>query len=444
MVVTVVAFFIRDGLGLNIPLAFFLVFYALSFILIKAQELLLFFFFLIPLSVGPLLYFVNVVFGLCYILKNINTIRINKVIRTSFFLVLWEAVHLLSSTILGYDESIIKFLGFSLCLFVAVICISRIGLECSYKNLIFSWCLGFASFCGILLFKYILQYGISNFAVVVRRFGWVPGTIEAGSTNLLINPNALGKLVILTVFCLLTVLQLEKKFTMRISSLIMYFVTFGILSGSRGFALVGIILLFFYGLEIILNIKKNKRLALILAIAAVVIFLFAVSYMQTTLEMFSSRIASQDISGSRFDIYQDYIKVLSSSLYLVFGSGMQEYPNKFQLNISSHNFFIEVISIWGVIGLLLVSLWFVSLYNSMNITNSMYKRTVLPYLPLLCIFLTAQIGQFFISYYNTFPTLMLAFLNIKYAYLKIDEIDKQKGAKCGLFTEVIEVSDHKC
>jgi len=395
--------------------------YTLGFLVLKRKELLQFFIFLIPISKGPLLYYLNMIFALMFLIKNIEYIKINRAVIVGFILVLWEALHLLPNSFSGYNESIIKLLGFALCLIVATIAISNDKLSKDYLSIIFSWCIGLASFCSILLIKYINNYGLSNFTTIVRRFGWLPASLDSTSTSLLINPNALGKLVILTVFSLLTVIKYEKKYTLKIIILIIYFFPFGLMTGSRSFLLVFTILFFVYLLEIIFNIRDNKKMGLVIMIISVLILFFATNYMESTLNMISKRMQTEDISGSRFEIYKLYIDALKNSPYIIFGSGMQDYNLKYNLTMSSHNFFIEVISIWGIIGLVIVFLWLISLYKSLkpNRNVNICGKSIIHYLPLLGLFLYAQTGQFFISYYDTLPTLILAFLNIKYVYRKL-------------------------
>lgn len=416
MIIIIISFLLRDALGIGIPTMLFFVLYLLGFLILKRKELLQFFIFLIPLSNGPLLYYLNVVFAVLFLIKNMRHIKINRAIIVGFVLILWEAFHLLPNSFLGYNESIIKLLGFALCLIVTTIAISNDKLSNNYISIIFSWCIGLASFCFILLIKYIYNYGLNNFTTAVRRFGWIPASLDSASTSLLINPNALGKLVILTVFCLLTILKYEKKYTLKIVSLIICFILFGLMSGSRSFLLVFFILTLLYMLEIMINFKQNKKMVLITIITVILIAFFAINYMEDTLNMIYKRFQSEDISGTRFEIYKQYLNAIKSSPYIIFGSGMQDYNYKYNLTMSSHNFFIEVISIWGIVGLLIVFLWFVSLYKSLNLNQnkSIRNKSILHYLPLLGLFLYGQTGQFFISYYHTLPTLILAFLNIKY------------------------------
>lgn len=421
MAVIIIGFLLRDSFGVNIPTVLFLVLYTLGFLLLRPKELVLFFVFLVPLSNGPLLYYLNVIFGISFLLKNIRSIRINNATIIAFLLMFWESLHTLPSVLLGFDESIIKFLGFTLCLLVTTIVITNDRLVENYKSIIYSWTIGFGSFCTILLIKYIYNFGINNFATIVRRFGWIPASLDSSATTLLINPNALGKLVILTVFCLLTLFKYEKKHSWLHMFLVMYFMAFGLMSGSRSFLLVFALLMLIYFIEIILTMKDNTKLLIFSLIVVVVMSYFAINYMESTLNMVSKRLQSKNISGSRFDIYKQYFEAMKNSFYLIFGSGMQDYNLKYNITMSSHNFFIEVISIWGIIGLNIVIVWFISLYKSLKISKniSIKNKTILHYLPLMGLFLYAQTGQFFISYYHTLPTLIVAFINIKYMDFKI-------------------------
>lgn len=424
MFIIITSFLLRDSFSRNIPTILFFSLYFIGFLLLKRKELLLFFIFLVPLSNGPLLYYLNVVFGIFFLLKNLSFIRINKAVIAGFILLLWESLHLLPNSFAGYNESIIKFLGFGLCLIVITLSITNNNLSKSYKSIIFSWTMGFGSFCTILLIKYIYNFGLSNFSTIVRRFGWIPASLDSETTTLLINPNALGNLVILTVFCLLTLLKYEKKYSISIIIGIVYFISFGLMSGSRSFLLVFFIVSLIYLIEVMLNIKKNKKMFIFLLIAIIITSFIAINYMESTLNMITKRIQNEDITGSRFDIYKQYYNAIRNSPYIIFGSGMQDNSYKYGLDSSTHNFFIEIISIWGIIGLVIVFIWFSLLYKSLKISKniSIKKKTFLHYLPLLGLFLYAQTGQFFISYYHTLPILIIAFGNIKYFDDKIKHI----------------------
>lgn len=426
MITTIIIFLFRDGLGYSVPLFLILTVILISLLFLNVKELVYFYLFLIPLSVGNILYFVNAVFGLIFIVKFYKEINVKNTFIVGTILILWEALHLIPSVFLGFDENIVKLFGFSICLIVTIVIITSEKLHLNFIPLIFSWSLGLASLCGILFLKYANQYGLSNLTSSIRRFGYMSSQFDTSSTSLLINPNTLGKLVFLTVFCLLTVLVFEKKFRFLISFLIFYFIIFGIFTGSRSFLLISIILLIIYTIEMVIKIRKNIKVLLTMIITSLIIIFFVTNNMQDTLEMFSARIESDNITGSRDKIYKEYTDTLINSPNIIYGVGMQEYVTKYNAinnNIvsSSHNVFIEVIAIWGLLGMIIVCSLFITLYKSMKIKRNLIYKSFLPFLPLFGLFLSAQFGQFFISYYDTFPTLILTFINIKYADSKLRE-----------------------
>ncbi len=420
------SFLLKDGFKMAIPTTYFYLLYSLGFFSLRRTELIQLFVFLIPLSNGQLLYYLNVIFPIMLIIKNIEYIKIDRAMIIGFLLILWEAVHVLQNSFLGYSESIIKLIGFSLCVISVTISITNKNIRKNYQSIIYSWTIGFGSFCFILLVKYINYYGLGNFQEIVRRFGWIPKSLDISSTSLFINPNSLGKLVTLTVFCLITLLKYEKHRKLRMIFGILYFIIFGLMSGSRSSVLVFSLLFTFYIMESLLSFNKNKKTLLTVTIVSLIMVFFVTTYMNSTLDMISNRVENEDFSGLRFSIYNEYFDVLTQSGNIIFGYGMQNYNDKLGIKASSHNFFIEIISIWGIIGLIIVLFWFIMLYKSLDISKyvSIKNNTILHYLPLLGLFLYGQTGQFFISYYNTLPTLIIAFANISYMNSKIT--DQQK------------------
>jgi len=426
MFITVLLFIVRENFKINISLPFFIVYYCVCFLLLKEYELLSFFLFLIPLSIGPLLYSLNVIFGCLFLLKNFNKITINNSMIIGLLLILYEGLHVFINVFLGYNESIIKYFGFCLCLVVTIICISDKKIKYDYVNLVLSWSYGLFAFLTILFFKYVSYYGFIDVFQGLRRFGIVHGE-TTDSISLMINPNGLGRLVILTVFCLITIFKFEGKYMLRIFMLIIYFTVFGFLSGSRSFILIFTLLWIMYIGELVFNIRDNKKNMLWIIFIIIILVFLIYNYMEPVLNMLISRFKSENITGSRILIYKKYLEVLMNSpLYLILGSGMQDYSNKYGVrlsyyseNVSSHNVILEVISMWGLIGLFIVLLLILTLYKSICIKKNLVKRTLLPFLPALGLFLSAQFGQFFNGFYYSFPTLVLVFLNIKYVYLKM-------------------------
>ncbi|CAD2079237.1 O-Antigen ligase [Phocicoccus pinnipedialis] len=95
---------------------------------------------------------------------------------------------------------------------------------------------------------------------------------------------------------------------------------------------------------------------------------------------------------------------------------MQDYILKLQnynsnIFLASHNIIIEVITIWGGIGLLIVSLFLVKLITESRVfmNHDFYHKTIV-LIPLLSLLISAMFGQFFISYYHTFGLLIMSLI----------------------------------
>lgn len=426
-------FVLRDNLRIDIPDFVFIVYYCLCFFSIKKNEIIPFFFFLVPLSVGPLLYAINLIFSIALISSTLSNIKLNKAIFIGMVLIIWEAGHVLLNTFVGYDESIIKLLGFSVCLITNIICLNKQTSRLNYIDVVICWSIGLFALCGIIFMKYVDYYGLSSVLISMKRLGVLPGE-DVMSTALMINPNGLGRLITITIFCLLTIFKFEKKYSSILISVVVYFIIFGLLSGSRSFVLVFGITFFIYLIELSFNISKNIKKLTLLAVTTVILSVFVVTYMGSVLDLVAARFADDNITGSRDIIYSQYISKLEDSpLYLLFGSGMQDYSQKYHVidytgeYASSHNVILEIVSIWGLTGLFIITLLVLTLYQSLNIKNRILKNTVLAYLPMIGLFLSVQSGQFFIGYYNSLPVLVLVLLNIKYVDCSILKIcDKRQ------------------
>lgn len=150
------------------------------------------------------------------------------------------------------------------------------------------------------------------------------------------------------------------------------------------------------------------------------VVLVLATYMDSVLNVIQTRFQSVDLTGGRMLIYKSYLQALfDSPVHLLFGSGMQDYPVKYQVTaggtdyIATHNVLLEVVSMWGLFGTLLVVALVLSLYKALG-TRAGFLANHAAYLPALGLFTMALAGQFFAGYYYSLPSLMIALANIKY------------------------------
>lgn len=402
---------------MSIPTILFVTLFVFTFILCDKEQIIGVYLYLILLSTGNLLYIVNVLFVIVLILKFREQLSINKTFIFILFIILIESLHVFVNNNLGINESVIKLLGFSICL-IPFALIKSFSNYIDIKQTFYLFVLGFISFTFITINIYLHDYSLGNYFTEIKRFGFMPNKIEDEVSGILINPNTIGKYAALIISGYL-ILFSYKKIRLNIFNLIMLFYTMliGFLTLSRAFLLVTIIILFIY---IIINFNEKNKVTNILLLLSIFIGSLII-FMNSNLRqaIYSRVFETDDISGSRFIIYNQYIGVIRehTNVFLV-GTGMQDYLLKFtkyndQIYQASHNIFLEIISIWGILGLTVIIIFAIFLILESNIKKVQSRtKKLLILLPLLTIFISAQFGQYFISYYHTFSVTIFALLFI--------------------------------
>ncbi|WP_353419485.1 O-antigen ligase family protein [Staphylococcus delphini] len=254
----------------------------------------------------------------------------------------------------------------------------------------------------------------------------MPNQVKNEINSILINPNTIGKYAALIISVYLILFSYNKiRLNLLNIILLLYTMLIGFLTLSRTFLLLMFIILFIY---MLINFRmKNKFMNVFL-----LFFIFIGSliiFMNDNLRksIYNRIFETDDISGSRLLIYNQYIGVIRGNTeVLLVGTGMQDYSSKFtqynnQIYQSAHNVFLEIISIWGIIGLAVIVLFIAFLILESNIKKVRSNtKKILILLPLLTILISAQFGQYFISYYHTFSVTIFSLLFL-YSSEVIDE-----------------------
>lgn len=402
---------------LQVPIIIFVFLFVITFFISEKKQIIGVYLYLILLSTGNLLYIVNVLFIIVLILKFKKNLSVNKTLILLLSIILIEAIHVFVNNNLGINESVIKLLGFSTCL-IPFAFIKSFSNYINLKETFYLFVLGFVGFTFIIINIYTFDYNLSNYFTDIKRFGFMPNQSEEESEGILINPNTIGKYASLIISVFL-ILYSYKKVKLNIFNIIIlvYTLLIGFLTLSRAFLLITIIIILIY---VAINFNKKNQftnflLLFCLIIGSLIIFMNSNLRKSIYMRIFES----DDISGSRFSIYGQYIDVISehSSVFLV-GTGMQDYLFKFtkydnDIYQAAHNIFLEVISIWGILGLIVVTILSIFLILDSNIKKIKSRpKKILLILPLLAIFISAQFGQYFISYYHTFSVTIFALLFI--------------------------------
>jgi len=202
-------------------------------------------------------------------------------------------------------------------------------------------------------------------------FGWLSGAVLA-LLPVLMTTNVVGRiqafnndsniLSVQTVFilsCASVLLMKNNKVMSFFSYTVVVVVSMAIclICGSRnGFLL----LLILFASMIVLNLN-DKRLVRSIAILVTIIFLITIALNTSFVQMYISGIQhrldlleqSGNVSNGRFDIWNEYLSVFGNNLWLWF-FGLGTYSN-YGLTQMAHNMFLEDISSYGIIGMLILA-----------------------------------------------------------------------------------------
>lgn len=167
----------------------------------------------------------------------------------------------------------------------------------------------------------------------------------------------------------------------------------GVMTGSRSFLLSFLIGFFCIIASALtsLSSKKILRMAAVL-IAFLILALFVLEFIPATREFLINLIdrivnpRNGDISNDRFNIWVDYFEAFRDNAdVLLFGTSML---SNFGLEIVAHNFVLEQIASYGIIGSLFVFSAYCCAFRDMEEgqifkTQTMVRRTIADFSPLL-------------------------------------------------------------
>ena len=217
--------------------------------------------------------------------------------------------------------------------------------------------------------------------------------------------NGLGLMSLFSTSIICYLLSRKKIIKAEAVSLLLLFAITGFLTQSRAF-IVGclflvIYLAFFYSTSLL---NAVKIIAIVSIACSTVIFIIQSLY-PNILSHYVERFLVDDITNGRADLMTGYFSSLfNDPISLIFGAGLQTYHNVLGKNvgyISSHNATQEVILAWGLLGLIAVVVWFVSLVRSRGIANQKGGK-MRSLLPLFILILMVQSTRMFRTYSSIF------------------------------------------
>ncbi len=159
--------------------------------------------------------------------------------------------------------------------------------------------------------------------------------------------------------------------------------------------------------------KSTPIIALVVSVLAVAILL-QTNIVKNVLDRFSS----SDLTTGRIDVAKEYLDLMSKDLFgTIFGLGLQNITIKSGFVHVPHNAILEIFVCFGITGLILFSIYFVSLFKmnkAYRKNNNLRKANFVNYLPIIVYFVFIQSLQFMrINYIYAMIALIFACLTLE-------------------------------
>lgn len=403
--------FVRYGLQINIPRALALVPILTIAILGNQTEIIAICMCLIPLHESLDFYYALVLTVIIYVLKYYNRIKLNESFLLLILIIMWELLHC--------------FDGFSPVTFITSIApmVALTIFLCSdFSELDYAFVVRAVAFAAIVVcvtmlvqVAWISRFNIAATLANLRRLGALD---EASRDRLqfsggMVQTNSLGVICVMITACLL---QLRAGAQNRKSDIfvILALLIFGTLTASRTFlaCLALMVMLLLLGQKGVL--KKIQYFGIAALAGGLIVLLFAV-FFPDQLEYYVSRFFETDITTGRDDLMIAYHGFIFENWnILFFGVGLQNYGDKMVnhyrvANNVPHNSIQEIITAWGMPGLLMIILFILSIVYQASRRKNQWK--LVNYIPLIIILFKSIAGQLLTSYYSMLA-LGFAYLNL--------------------------------
>lgn len=266
--------------------------------------------------------------------------------------------------------------------------------EYDNEGIIHCYIYGFWIAMASVLGQMLNIYSIEQILSLGVRFGNTREILDIAIEGMIVsyNPNGLGFLCLLAGLFSLLLYQKNNK--------IWYLLSFsgatllGFMTQSRAFLLVYTLSMLLYTLLSCHSIKSIFNRFFIFLVGGTLLIFGVLWLIPEYVDNLLLRLNDADISNGRADILTYCFNGMFEYIdRLIFGVGLQNYPQKYGFLMSAHNATQEVIIAWGIIGFLLVIALFIVVFYNGRMHNS--KAKLVQYLPLVMYLVAIQSGQGF-------------------------------------------------
>lgn len=250
--------------------------------------------------------------------------------------------------------------------------------------------IGAAASLFIILFHSIIYFGVADTLLGTYRLGSGFEEDLNGSLATAFNPNYMAYYSITAASLALCLKNTIKKRWFKVLLLVVLLLA-GIMSSSRAWTILSILVLFLYFLSSKMT-GKIKMAIVILGLAIATLQFTNIS--QAFFERLESRFHDEDLNtaGGRTEIFAEYNDFLNTHpVRIICGTGAVYYKSVCQIPFSTHNGIQQLIVCYGLVGFAFFLFCFLVFYHRYKKVNNV---KIIGYIPFFVCFLFLQSIQF--------------------------------------------------
>ena len=335
-----------------------------------------------------------------FLFKYGRKIKLDIGILPIMLIVIWEFLHCFSDGV-NLKEMASFLLMY---LFFVLIFFARDMKAVDYNFIMRNFAIAVLGVCCILVLRLLVSndFNFDKSFLDMQRLGLT----DEENGAMVINPNSLGILCVLSVGGLIQIRNTGQKKIFDIF-LIVLILVLGALTCSRTYLVCLLILGVF--LFVVSDIGVKGKLKFLFGSIFITLLSIQLLYLffPATLEMFALRLGVKDITNGRSDLFIEYNNYLASSVKAFFwGLGslnLAENVHKYSISFNvPHNGIQEILVAWGILGLLLFIAMILVMIRRSKQENP--NQSWANYALLVVLFAKIMVGQVITSSYT-----MLAF-----------------------------------
>ncbi len=378
----------RDIAGLSVSKYIFVAIAVAYFLVADKKSTYCFFAFLTPLATGLPITYICCLALVVLFLKNRKThYSASGMIGIALILLLE-----LMSVWRGSFE-LLEYIRFAGKFALPLLLLADREYDYDYQGMLNKYLVGFCVAMTSIIGQMFTEYSLQDLLTLGIRFGNTKDFLgeEAESMIVSYNQNGLGVLCVMAAAICILLIRNKKRgvyyIVLACATLI------GVMTQSRAFMVAFIAMLLLFLLFSCTTVQKAIKNLLYLAIGGVVAYQGAMLLIPQYVESLIKRFGQADISNGRNEIMIDYFNgMLESVDRVIFGVGIQNYREHYNMYDSAHNSTQEILVAWGMIGLIIIGIFLVhSLYVAKRHGKASWEQCV----PLFVFLLISQSGQGF-------------------------------------------------